>query len=73
MYIGFELNLLDTSFSDYYESGKRLFDRDKTSIKLELDKYLLPNGSLAGSKMQEIGFLKLKPISLYHILIWMKD
>jgi len=60
MYIGFELNLLGTSFSDYYESGKRLFDRDKTSIKLELDKYLLPNGSLDGSKMQENWFPQIE-------------
>lgn len=56
MYIGFELNVLRTSFSEYYEAGKAIYDDNKKVIKLGLNKFLLPNGSLDGTKMQENWF-----------------
>lgn len=60
MHIGFELNILGTSFSDYYQFGKTIYDENKKNIKLELNKFLLPNGSLDGSKMQENWFPQVK-------------
>jgi hypothetical protein len=60
MYIGFELNILNTSFPDYYQAGKTIYDENKRTIKLELNKFLLPNGSLDGSKMQENWFPQVK-------------
>ncbi len=56
MHIGFELNILKNSFPNYYLVGKKIYDEDKKNIKLELNKFLLPNGSLDGSKMQENWF-----------------
>ncbi len=60
MYIGFELNILNSSFPDYYQVGKTIYDENKRTIKLELNKFLLPNGSLDGSKMQENWFPQVK-------------
>ena len=60
MYIGFELNILNNSFPDYYQVGKTIYDENKRTIKLELNKFLLPNGSLDGSKMQENWFPQVK-------------
>lgn len=60
MYIGFELNISDTSFQNYYQYGKKIYDENKKTIELELNKFLLPNGSLDGSKMQENWFPRVK-------------
>ena len=59
MYKGFELNILPNSFSIYYQDGKAIYDENKRVVNLELNKFLLPNGSLDGTKMQENWFPKV--------------
>lgn len=52
MHKGFELFLDKAAFADCYNVGKKLYDGNKAIIKSKLDSFLLPNGSLDGSKMQ---------------------
>lgn len=59
MFKGFNLNTTLDSFGDYqefYQTGTRLYNGHKDSIKEALDKYLLSNGALNGSKMREDWF-----------------
>ncbi|MEA5260622.1 hypothetical protein VB264_22685 [Arcicella aquatica] len=48
--------LVELYDNPYLETGKTLFDNDKTQIQTSLDKYLLPNNSLNGSEIQNNWF-----------------
>ena len=55
MFVGFNLNSnKDCSF--YYERGKKMFNSNRDRIKKELDDFLLNDGSIDGTKMQEVWF-----------------
>lgn len=47
---------MDSKFLDYYDKGSQILSRNKKIIQDELDKFVLEDGSLDGSKMQETWF-----------------
>ncbi|MEK4528369.1 hypothetical protein CXK86_21395 [Paenibacillus sp. BGI2013] len=55
MYTGYNLKM-DPKFQDFYDKGNQLFSGNKKVIQEELDKFVLEDGSLDGSKMQETWF-----------------
>lgn len=57
MYIGFELKSLDfEDFEDFYEIGKRSFNKHKRTVTRTIDNFMNVNGSLNGDKMQSAWF-----------------
>jgi hypothetical protein len=55
MFVGFNLDI-DDSYSIYYNRGKKIFDNNRDEIKKELDSFVLEDGSVDGTKMQETWF-----------------
>lgn len=61
MYRGFQL-ILDKQFFEhyYFDVGNKLFEEHQNSVKSVLDDFLLSDGSIDGSKMQENWFPQIK-------------
>lgn len=61
MYRGFQLEL-DKQFYKryYYDAGNKLFEEHQNEVKSVLDDFLLSDGSIDGSKMQENWFPQIK-------------
>lgn len=57
MYAGFELTSLDfEDFEDFYEIGRKSFDKYNGKVKKTLEEFTNANGSLNGDKMQSAWF-----------------
>ncbi|MCP3032495.1 hypothetical protein LF817_14300 [Halobacillus sp. A1] len=57
MFAGFNLNGLDTAFlSSYKNAGEVAFNKQKNYIQKELDRFVLDEGSLDGSALQDDWF-----------------
>lgn len=66
MYRGFQVKLhesaeiFDGEFEDYLSSGREMFEEHQTEVQTILDDFLLSDGSIDGSKMQENWFPQIK-------------
>jgi hypothetical protein len=59
MFAGFNLST-ERNFEKYKDVGNKIFNGSKDHIKNELGKYLLPDGSLDGTKMQSNWFPQIQ-------------
>lgn len=59
MYIGFDLKT-DEVFNEYRAIGESIFTSNKNYIKEEINKFLLGDGSINGSEMQNNWFPQIK-------------
>ena len=64
MYVGYNLKLNldknDQIIRDYYKIGKKIYDNKKNLVKEKLDSFILNDGSLDGTKMQNNWFPQIK-------------
>ncbi len=59
MFAGFNLNT-SNDYSSYYNYGKEIFNKNRKEIKKEIDSFVLYDGTIDGTKMQENWFPQIK-------------